>query len=82
MGDVVGNGERELYEAARYAVEETVNRGASLPFNLFLERIEQLLGRRLTDDETGKIMASVAKAGLLYSCDRQHGKRTVGFKEV
>ncbi|MCW6159691.1 MAG: hypothetical protein LVQ95_01215 [Candidatus Micrarchaeales archaeon] len=71
---------RELYEAARTAAKEAQDKGAAIPFDVFLGRIEQLLGRELSDEEERKVASAFVSIGWLYSYDKKNGKRPVSFE--
>lgn len=58
--------ERDLYEAVKFATKEAQSNGASVPFDEFLDRIELMLGRDLTDEEIARIKDVFAKAGWLF----------------
>lgn len=87
MGDRAGDVDgahrmegRGLYEAIEYVLKEAQIDSAPLPFDIFLSRVEQLLGRELTENEENRMIVTAAMKGMLWSDDEKYGRVPVGFE--
>lgn len=82
-GDMTHGGKRKgALRGGQVRREGGAREGRPIPFYRLLDRIEQLLGREMSDDEERRVASAFAGIGWLYSYDRKRGKTSMKVEEL